>query len=214
MNTLVVIGIIAAITVPVIMTKHKKTEYSTKLKKFYSTMSNAIKLAEIEQGSPSYEWDYSEETDVFKNYLLKYLNCEQKNINVCALGNDEYFTDDSNFGDCYTQKACFFNDGVFFTYHTYENKNMEFSVILTGLNKRSTYGKDIYAFDIGRSINIYNLDNPDEMYNMICEGLQPRGVDPCIKDNNPLEICKGEQSYCTPVIFNNGFDFNNYPYRI
>ena len=54
--TLVVIGIIAAITVPVVMANHKKTETAAKLKKFYSTMSNNIALQEIQSGLKTYEW--------------------------------------------------------------------------------------------------------------------------------------------------------------
>ena len=55
--TLVVIGIIAAITIPVVMANHKRTETASKLKKFYSTMSEAIKLSEIENGLQTYEWE-------------------------------------------------------------------------------------------------------------------------------------------------------------
>ncbi len=54
--TLVVIGIIAAVTVPVIMENHKKIETSTRLKKFASNLLNAIRLTEIDVGVPSNEW--------------------------------------------------------------------------------------------------------------------------------------------------------------
>ena len=57
--TLVVIGIIAAITVPVVMANHKRTETASKLKKFYSTMLNATKLAELEEGKQTYEMSFS-----------------------------------------------------------------------------------------------------------------------------------------------------------
>ncbi len=54
--SLVIIGIIAAITVPMIMTNHKKVETAAKLKKFYSNLSNAVRLTEIEVGIPVQEW--------------------------------------------------------------------------------------------------------------------------------------------------------------
>ena len=77
--TLVVIGIIAAITVPVVMANHKRTETASKLKKFYSTMSNAVKLSETENGIPSYEWglscsDEGENHQDIEKYLLKYIS--------------------------------------------------------------------------------------------------------------------------------------------
>ena len=74
--TLVIIGIIAAITVPMIMANHRKIEFSARLKKFYSTMNNAVKLAETEWGLTVYDWDYSlESRDFFDKYLAKYVRC-------------------------------------------------------------------------------------------------------------------------------------------
>ena len=43
--TLVIIGVIAAITVPTLMAQYRKKEYVTQLKKAYSTLSNGFKLA-------------------------------------------------------------------------------------------------------------------------------------------------------------------------
>ncbi len=73
--TIVVIGIIAAITVPVVMANHKRTETASKLKKFYSTMSNAIALQEIQSGLKTYEWQYppSRTYDENKEYIEKYI---------------------------------------------------------------------------------------------------------------------------------------------
>ncbi len=51
MITLAVIGIIAAITVPIIMANHKKQETSVKLKKFYSSLSQAVRLAQSDNYS-------------------------------------------------------------------------------------------------------------------------------------------------------------------
>ena len=48
--TLAIIGIIAAITVPVVIANHRKQEITTRLKKFHSTMSNVFKLAALDNG--------------------------------------------------------------------------------------------------------------------------------------------------------------------
>ncbi len=58
------------------MANHKKTETAAKIKKFYSTMSNAVKLAEIQEGIPAYDWDL---TPV--NNQVYYLNLITNNIN-------------------------------------------------------------------------------------------------------------------------------------
>ena len=49
---LVVIGIIAALTVPALMQKTQKQEYVTALKKAYSTLSQVTQEIIAEKGSP------------------------------------------------------------------------------------------------------------------------------------------------------------------
>ena len=53
--TLAIIGIVAAITIPGIVHKYKKTEVETKLKRFYAMSNQAIQLSEIENG-PKESW--------------------------------------------------------------------------------------------------------------------------------------------------------------
>jgi len=59
--TLVIIGIIAAITVPTIMIKKDKEQTCTKLKKFYSTMTSAIMLYKNAEGITNGKLDFPEE---------------------------------------------------------------------------------------------------------------------------------------------------------
>ena len=56
--TLVVIGVVAVITIPGLVQNYKKTEYSARLKKFYSTMQQAIQMSEIDNG-PLENWEFS-----------------------------------------------------------------------------------------------------------------------------------------------------------
>lgn len=48
--TLGVIGIVAALTLPTIMQHYKKQEATARLKKFVSTMEQAIMLSELDNG--------------------------------------------------------------------------------------------------------------------------------------------------------------------
>lgn len=48
--TLGIIGIVAAMTIPTLITKHRKVEVVTKLEKFYSVFNQAIKMSEAEYG--------------------------------------------------------------------------------------------------------------------------------------------------------------------
>lgn len=54
--TLGIIGIVAAMTLPTLVAKYKKIETVTKLKKFYTVMSQATNIA-IAQNGPMENWD-------------------------------------------------------------------------------------------------------------------------------------------------------------
>ena len=55
--TLGIIGVVASLTMPLLIQHHKKAEATTRLKKFYSAMSQAILLSEIDNG-PALDWQY------------------------------------------------------------------------------------------------------------------------------------------------------------
>lgn len=55
--TLGIIGVVASLTMPLLIQYHKKQEASTRLKKFYSAISQAILLSEIDNG-PALDWQY------------------------------------------------------------------------------------------------------------------------------------------------------------
>ncbi len=54
--TLAVIGIVATMTIPNLVQSYKKKEVETKLVKFYSTINQAIKLSEVDNGDAK-TWD-------------------------------------------------------------------------------------------------------------------------------------------------------------
>ncbi|MDR1327404.1 MAG: prepilin-type N-terminal cleavage/methylation domain-containing protein, partial [Heliobacteriaceae bacterium] len=75
--TLGIIGVVAALTMPALIQKHKRQEVSVRLKKFNSTMSQALIFAEAEYGDAR-EWDRSgtaEET--FNTYFKPYLRMDK-----------------------------------------------------------------------------------------------------------------------------------------
>ena len=54
--TLGIIGVVAAMTMPALIEHHQKSVISSRLKKFYSSINQAIKLSEVDNGSSEY-WD-------------------------------------------------------------------------------------------------------------------------------------------------------------
>src|SRR5574344_2338759 len=54
--TLGIIGVVAALTIPTLMSNYKKSVVETRLLKFYSSINQAIALSEIDNG-PREDWD-------------------------------------------------------------------------------------------------------------------------------------------------------------
>ena len=82
--TLVIIGIIAAVTVPSLINKTQNQEYVSKLKKAYSTLSQATNLIIAEEGTPNASkggWaDNSRNIyEMYKKYLINAKDCGREN---------------------------------------------------------------------------------------------------------------------------------------
>ncbi len=69
--TLTIIGVVAAMTVPLLTANHKKIEYAAKLKKFYNTMTSAIEMAEMDYDASTDKWTFTGNGDIFFNTYLK-----------------------------------------------------------------------------------------------------------------------------------------------
>ncbi len=80
--TLGIIGVISAITMPILITNYQKQVTVNKLKQTYSMLSQAIQMAEAEYGFMS-EWDidYNETDKFFNKYMKPYLKTTDANLN-------------------------------------------------------------------------------------------------------------------------------------
>lgn len=81
--TLGIIGVVSALTMPSLVSNHKKQEKITKIKKFYSVMSQNIALSQAEYGDiETWDWNLSL-TDFVEKYMLNNLqitkNCKTTN---------------------------------------------------------------------------------------------------------------------------------------
>lgn len=79
--TLGIIGIVAALTLPALNQHYKRQEVETRLQKFYSTMNQALKQSELDNGDFT-TWEYNiksngrdNDTNVewYNKYLAPYL---------------------------------------------------------------------------------------------------------------------------------------------
>lgn len=73
-----IIGIIAAMTIPALMSNYNKKIVTTRLKENYSLVSQALMMAQVQNGDPQ-NWDYiystsPDETEIFvKGFVEKYI---------------------------------------------------------------------------------------------------------------------------------------------
>ena len=99
--TLVIIGVIAALTIPNAIYETKKKEYSSRLKKFYSTMKQAEQKAEIDakswrdwaENSGFTQGDSVDITSFLNQHVLPYLSY----VKFVGTSNRVYLNDGSSF---------------------------------------------------------------------------------------------------------------------
>ncbi len=210
------------------MANHKKTETAAKLKKFYSTMSNAVKLAELQEGKRSYEWDwggqcnYATQKTLFENYILpqiNYIKIEQLPENDTRLKihvEHGYVTDSA---------AVYLNDGSMF-FASECNDNIAYDV--NGDKGPNEFGRDIFTFFILSSDDSGTADvkllesiphfNTVAMYPMPWENNgselkstynRANSITNCKKDDGRVMGC------CTHIVELDGWTFkDDYPWRL
>ncbi len=93
--TLGVIGIVAAMTIPTLINNYQEKVTVTKVKKMYSTLSQAVKLASVDYGNPI-EWDLPLDTKGGSQKLYGYLKPYLKVSKECV---------EDNSGNCLDTSA-------------------------------------------------------------------------------------------------------------
>ena len=105
--TLGIIGIVACLTMPMVIGNYQKKVSAEKLKKLYLNYENAVQLTEIQEGQNREEWRFAtveERRDFVYNKLIPNLNCQKV---VDKLGNSS-----SRYSP-----ICVLNDGGIIAFH-------------------------------------------------------------------------------------------------
>jgi len=207
--TLVIIGIIAAITVPMIIQNHKKVEVSAKLKKMYSNVINAVKLAETEQGMPITEWDWNNyrcDTNekcqyIFKNYYGKYLIYDKIDDNASYFYDNDDNISDENFNAGIPTFSVYLNDGSILSVTCEYSDCLYFDV--NGEKGPNMLGRDVFEYDL--------------VSNKIGEVFSDCDTD--VTRQELIESCKtgknGGRYSCSCLVRRDGFEFkDDYPLRL
>ncbi len=203
--TLAVIGIVAAITVPVLMQNHKRTETAARLKKIYSSLAQAIKLAETEQGAPISQWDTSVKRDgayiydgiaFWNKYLSKYFPINDQT--QCSNGSTCNYLAQFNDGSQIVDSAYSWSGSISY---------LNLVIDVNGPKPPNEFARDRFRFYVDLRENPKQLISGRKIF-------YPRG-DESYTGSNYVEKCKKEKDYCLDLIMNDGWEIkSDYPYRL
>lgn len=215
--TLGIIGVVAALTLPTLISAYKKKEYSTRIKKFYSVMSQVIRMAEAEHGE-STSWKYivtTAESDgsidydkVVSNtkafmdtYIIPYLN------NVTT-ESDVIYPDFQYPGWKFVSLS--FNDGS--TVHAKSGDCLDMYYDVNGSKAPNKDGYDRYTFAICLGGPYRKFATQQKPF--ITWGASPH-VDSIYNDYSAqLDTCKNSGS-CARFLQMNNFEYpDNYPFKL
>ncbi len=151
--TLAIIGIVAALTIPTLLTKYEKIATQTKIRSDYSIFANALKMAEYEYGQIE-SWNFSDGKDYFRR-LAEFIKFD---INPCYEGRDCLPED---------YKGAYYSDSVYFrlkngTYGLYIDssnttspKNLKHMIYFITNDKKAIVGRTYFRYSL---MNFKNLN--------------------------------------------------------
>lgn len=199
--TLGIIGVVAALTLPSLITNYRKQVIETRLSKFYTTMNQAVLNSQIENGDFR-DWELSSEKNLYDDYLKKYL----KTVKVKKLNSRQYI---------------YLPDGSYF-YETFANSDFRDIFYCPLGNSCKRPGIDRYRFAFSPHTNrtlITVFNNPIEPYTWTWNGdiktLRTAGTLGCNKENRIVTTIQTQDrvAFCTAVIMLNGWKFpKDYPW--
>ena len=210
--TLGIIGVVAALTLPNLIENHNRKVVETRLEKVYSTMNQAIRMAELDYGDRE-NWfvDYADKDEQkawIKKYILPYIKYNKfDEIKISGMYmNAIYFTDGSALVKISTNGR----DWTFFS------GNIEKCIKTPTASYKNYIGKCAFAY----YYNPVSVTNSSKSFNSYGTGWTSYG-------NNPEEAfkyhaswgCYNQEStwrgFCTALIHRNGWKFpKDYPYRV
>ncbi len=184
-----IIGIIAEMTIPNLISDFRKTEIATRTKKFYSTFSQAIKLSEVENGDSRY-WTMPEKTyDSIKVFLDTYLPVlKYEKIEPSGPQNAKIY----------------FNDGT--TGLVAKGGCVDFIFDANGPKPPNSYGKDKFTFLFCQGTESTNFfETSNKTFGAYYENKSRSYL---------LSVCTTDGYSCSGLLMHDGWEFkSDYPYK-
>ena len=218
--TLGIIGIVAAMTMPALITNYQKQRAVTQLKKSYTNLAEAVKRSELENDTVA-NWNFDLPAEEFYNtYLSGFLsvnnstvtksNIEYKflNGNTCT----EHFCTESSY-------IAYLADGssIMISFQTGLHTGRVVSIDINGNKRPNTIGKDLFQFAITKDNGVvpfgygdFGVTNPDgnkyqNFGNYDRDKITGTGIYACNKDKYGI--------WCPALIIMDGWTMSkDYPW--
>ena len=201
--TLAIIGVVAAMTIPTLVSKYQENVRVTKLKRAYAEVSQALKLAEAEHGTME-SWDFSNYTAgiernsyFFENYIKPYIKLQK----ICIPNNLDCWRNDTT-GYTDTVSAIAVSGYALSTWVDSRNIGGWVNVDIDGPYRgENAKGKDIFEIKY-----IYKAGN-DVSENLTKPGIFLNGLQ--FKTQKNRDELKERNDYCGALIFLDGWKMSD-----
>ena len=168
--TIGIIGIVAAITIPVLVTNYQKQQTVTRLKQAYSILSNAYKASIEDNGDPG-GWTYMIKPGEYgassKAFFFNYFNDYLKISDYCGIKHTENRTGACakifTYGDSSAYSVILLN-GIAFTFRCDGTTNAEIQIDINGPQGPNRSGRDAFIYRINAQKGLIPV--PDDLYGM------------------------------------------------
>ena len=230
--TLGIVGVVAALTIPNLISNYKKLVVETQLKKTYTILNQVVKRSEADNGS-ALNWDWKntyngKDADAFfDKYFAPYLNLNGKKS---SFGNGRYFDIYANnsqvtswsYNNGNNAQWRLLSDGsaVMFDLTARDNVFLGgFNVVLPASvkKKRLVMGRDVFLFTINylsdkSAVTVF----PQSWGNWNCKNVSDNKLQfnqRCNGDNNSGDGIAAA-TYCSVILYCNGWKVpDDYPIR-
>ncbi len=217
--TLGIIGVVAALTLPSVVGHYKKVEASSRLKKFVSTMEQAIRFSESVNGD-SKEWvksdtlldddgDYDCEANgkVSKDFFMTYLAPYIKYTSITD-GQNSVDEEGNKSG---THTTVYLADGSMFSFSNGGCMDIRFDV--NGYKNPNTTGIDQFVFLICLSKNTREGYCGSDKKAFCTYGTNRKGS--ANTREKALADCKLSGYWCSSLLEIDNWEFKkDYPYKL
>ena len=217
--TLGIIGVVAAMTIPSLMTAYKKHLVESRLKQSYSLLTQAVRLSQVDNGEPS-GWDFTQGVVGYVNtYIKPYIKADTK---VIGHANHHYL----NAYSLQLHNGVVFKITLYTVYTEIYHYHCLIQVDINGDAKPNVTGLDRFNFYIFPDARrFYNTGEGNCALNVPSAGVYYDGYgfsDAELLNNQWRGCGKGKTSdtiestngFCTGLIVRNGWKIpKDYPLK-